>query len=88
MDVIAPKSQELSFENVWLLFQETDRKWQETDKRWQESEKLLTEKFQELARQQARNEELFKSIHEVLGGIGKSNGEIAEDFFYSALSKV
>ncbi len=33
----------LSFEKVWLMFQETDRKWQETDKRFQESDKKWQE---------------------------------------------
>lgn len=31
----------LSFEKVWLMFQETDKKFQETDKKFQETDKKL-----------------------------------------------
>lgn len=62
-----------------LSQKETDSKFKETDNKFKETEKLLSEKFQE-------TKELIKNISLELGGIGKSNGEIAEDFFYSGLS--
>jgi len=37
----------LSFEKVWLMFQETDKQFKETDKKLKESDKMLTERFQE-----------------------------------------
>jgi len=41
----------LSFEKVWLMFQETDKRFKETDKilteKFQETDRILTEKFQE-----------------------------------------
>ena len=41
----------VDFEQVWLMFQETDKKFQETDKmlseKFQETDKMLSEKFQE-----------------------------------------
>ncbi len=37
----------LSFEKVWLMFQEADKKFNETDKRFQETDRLLSEKFKE-----------------------------------------
>ena len=59
-------------------FQDTEKllsqKFQDTDKKFQDTDK----KFQDTDR-------LFKELHKELGGIGKSNGEIAEDFFYTAL---
>ncbi len=61
-------------------FLETDKKFQETDKKFQETERLLKEKSMD-------SEKRWKEIQEELGGIGKSNGAIAEDFFYSALEK-
>ena len=64
---------ELNFEKIWLLFQSTDKKFQD-------SERLLTEMFQE-------TDKKFNEIHKELSGIGKSNGQIAEDFFYLALDK-
>ena len=35
--------QELSFEKIWLLFQETDRKFKETDRKFQETDKEIKE---------------------------------------------
>ena len=43
----------LTFEKVWLMFQETDKKFQETDKKFQETDKKSQEterKFQETER--------------------------------------
>jgi len=44
----------LSFEKVWIMFQETDKRFKETDKiiteKFQETDRLLTEKFQETDR--------------------------------------
>jgi hypothetical protein len=43
----------LTFEKVWQMFQETDRKWQETDKRFQETDRKWQEtdkRFQETDR--------------------------------------
>ncbi|ABD42814.1 conserved hypothetical protein [Methanospirillum hungatei JF-1] len=40
----------LSFEKVWLMFQETDKRFKETDKKFKETDKILTEKFQETDR--------------------------------------
>jgi hypothetical protein len=60
-----------SFEQVWLLFQETNRqfkesekllteKFQETNRQFKESEKFLTEKFQETDRQFKETGKQFK----------------------------
>jgi len=59
-------------------FIETDKKFIETDKQFKETDKRLSEKFEE-------TDKKFRAIHEELGGIGKSNGEIAENFFATAL---
>jgi len=40
----------LSFEKVWLMFQETDKRFKETDEKFKETDKILTEKFQETDR--------------------------------------
>ena len=44
----------LSFEKVWLMFQETDKRFKETDK-------ILTEKFQETDKKLNKLEQLFTS---------------------------
>jgi len=40
-------TQPLTFEKVWLMFQETDRKFQETDRKFQETQKALAEQTKE-----------------------------------------
>ncbi|MFP3090468.1 hypothetical protein LQZ21_09100 [Treponema sp. TIM-1] len=40
----------LTFEDVWALFQETDRKFQETDRKFQENERLMHERSAEIER--------------------------------------
>ncbi len=60
------RKNELSFEKVWLMFQETDKKFQETDKKFQETdkrfketEKLLSKEFQEIANRFKESEKLL-----------------------------
>jgi len=69
--LIAELDDRPTFEKVWFMMQETDRKIE----KMREEERLSR---LDLDRR-------IKEIHDELGGIGKSNGEIAEDFFYSAL---
>jgi len=49
-----PQPQELSFENVWRMFQETDRKFQETDRKFQESRIEFDRRLQALSKQVGR----------------------------------
>ena len=51
----------LSFEKVWLMFQETDKKFQETDKKFQETDRMLSEKFKETDKKLNKLERLFTS---------------------------
>jgi len=75
------KETDKKFQDTDRKFQDTDRKFQDTDKRFKETDK----KFQEMVQHSKETDQKFKEIHSELGGIGKSNGEIAEDFFYTAL---
>ena len=51
----------LSFEKVWLMFQETDKKFKETDKKFQETDRILSEKFKETDKKLNKLERLFTS---------------------------
>jgi len=66
-------------------FQDTDKKFQDTDRKFKETERVLSEKFLETDKQFKETDKKFQEIHNELGGIGKSNGEIAEEFFFTAL---
>lgn len=70
----------LASEDTDKKFQETDRKFQESEHRFKENERVLNEKF-------AETDKRMKEIQNELGGIGRSNGAIAEEFFFSALEK-
>ena len=67
-------------------FQATDKKFQATDKKFQAAEKLLTDKFKATEKLFKETGERFDKISAELGGIGNSNGAVAEDFFRNALS--
>ena len=64
-------------------FQATDKKFQATDKKFQATDK----KFQETNKQIKENDRIliarFKELSKQIGGIGNSNGDFAEDFFYN-----
>ncbi len=68
-------------------FKETDEKFKETDEKFKETRMVLDRKFNETAKRFLETERMFKEIHGELGGIGKSNGKIAQDYFYGTLSK-
>ena len=62
-----PTGEGLTFEKVWAMFQETDRKFQETDR-----------KFQETDREFDKTKESLKEIGKQIGGLNNSFGELAE----------
>jgi hypothetical protein len=68
----------LTFEQVWTMFQETDKKFQamsqEADKRQQETDK----KFQETAL-------LMKELTKNVGGVNKSFGRLMEEMYSARL---
>jgi hypothetical protein len=55
----------LSFEKVWLMFQETDKRFQETDRilseKFKETDRMLSEKFKETDKKLNKLEQLFTS---------------------------
>ncbi|RLD52698.1 MAG: hypothetical protein DRJ05_17210, partial [Bacteroidetes bacterium] len=54
----------LSFEKVWLMFKETDKKFQETDKQFKETDKKFQEtdkQFKETDKKLVKLEQLFTS---------------------------
>ncbi|MCA1917705.1 hypothetical protein, partial [Methanospirillum hungatei] len=71
-DITASPDGPLTFEKVWLMFQETDKrfketdqllkeKFKETDKKFQETDQILREKFKETDKKLNKLEQLFTS---------------------------
>jgi len=67
------KEEKLTAEIIWKMFAETD-------KRRDEGYKRLEKQFSETDRQ-------IKELRQEIGGVGKSSGEVAEDFFYHSFDK-
>ncbi|GHV29623.1 hypothetical protein AGMMS4952_15580 [Spirochaetia bacterium] len=95
------KEEPLTFEKVWEMFQESDRKFQamsqetdrqmkETDRKFQamsqETDRSITRMSDELRRSGEDVDRRIKEVTEQLGGMGNSNGAFAEDYFATAMS--
>jgi hypothetical protein len=61
----------LTFEKVWAMFQESDRRMQESDRRMREMSEETDRKIQEVARH-------IKETDQQLGRLGNRFGELAE----------
>lgn len=75
------------FQETDKKFQETDRLYKETDKRFQETDRKFQEtdkKFQEADRMSKETDRMLTKLGHLVGGMANSNGEMAEDYFYSA----
>jgi len=92
------EKKDLTAADVWAMFAETDRKMQETDRIMQENARQMAESHRLLSEKLAENDRILTEKFEKLGitvkdinsnvvGIGNSNGEYAEDYFYNSLKK-
>ncbi len=71
---------DLTFEKVWLLFQETDKKFQETDKKLQETERILIEMFQETDKKFKETEKMFQETEKMFQETDKKFKETEKMF--------
>ena len=73
-----PTGEGLTFEKVWAMFQETDRKFQETDRKFQETEKQMKETDRKIGELGNRFGELAE--HLVAPGIAERFNELGYRF--------
>ena len=66
-----PTGEGLTFEKVWVMFQESDRKMREIAERQEKRQ-------QEIDRQMKETEKFLNSIGKQIGGLNRSFGELAE----------
>ncbi|MBF8274485.1 MAG: DUF3782 protein [Magnetococcales bacterium] len=75
-------TQALTFDDVWKMFQETDRKFQETDRKFQETDRKFQEtdrKFQEMVREdRERRVELDRKFQETSAQIKETEVQVRE----------
>jgi hypothetical protein len=65
----------LTFEKVWAMFQETDRKMQETDRRMQETDRLM----QETARRMQETDRRMQETDRKISKLGSRIGDLVEE---------
>jgi hypothetical protein len=65
----------LTFEKVWAMFQETDRKFQETDRKFQETD----HKFQETDRKFQDTDRKFQETDRKISKLGSRIGDLVEE---------
>ena len=75
----------LTFEKVWEMFQETDRKFKETDRLFQESDRKFQESREEADRRMKKLEEVVEETNRKVGGLGNSIGGLVETLFAARL---
>ena len=84
MDTQIVENKPLDFDQIWLMFQETrelihqnslaaEKRSQEAEKHLQETERILKQQM--------------KEVRQEIGGIGRSQGEVAERYFFHAIKK-
>ena len=90
---------EATLESVWEAFRETQRRQQETDRLIKESKVENDRLIKELKESQAETDRQLKetdrkidkltddvrSVNIMIGGMGNSNGDFAEEYFYNSI---
>ncbi|MDR2747074.1 MAG: hypothetical protein LBB77_06450, partial [Treponema sp.] len=71
--VLPPESSGLTFEKVWLMFQETDKRIKETDRQMKEQRK--------------ETDRLIRQNQKMMGELGKKFGTIIEHMFIPNLTE-
>jgi hypothetical protein len=80
--IMGESTGELTFERVWTMFQETDRKFQETDRRFQETDRKLREMAEERDREfqkmALKTDREIEKVNKAIGRLGNKIGELIE----------
>lgn len=72
---------QLTLDDIWQLFKETDRKFQETDRMFKETIQQTDRKFQETDR-------LFKETNKKIGDLGNRLGEFVQEMVRPAVVRL
>ncbi|MCL2290996.1 MAG: hypothetical protein FWC34_09915 [Bacteroidetes bacterium] len=88
------ENEKLTWDDIKAMFAETAKRSKETDKQLDKVKKLVSETTRQMKETDKKivkmNEDSKQKIDELnrqLGGISKSNGDMAEDFFFNAFRK-
>ena len=78
------KNQKLTKDDVWEMFAETNRQFKESAKQFKENAKQFKETDRKIAKMNAETDQRLDKLSKLVGGIGNSNGELAEEYFYNS----
>jgi hypothetical protein len=78
-----PTGEGLTFEKVWAMFQETDKKFQEANKRLEKTERMIDKNGKQLD----KTERMIIRNGRQIGGLHRSFGEIAEHLVAPGIEK-
>ncbi len=76
-------------EMIWAMFAETDRKFQEMREESRETNRKFQEtdhKFREMREESKETTRKLDKVAKMISGVGKNNGDVAEDYFFNRLS--
>jgi len=71
--------EQVTLDEVWRLFKETDKKWKETDERFKETDKKCKEITEETNRQFRETDKKIKEVSTAIGNLGNRLGEFVEE---------
>jgi hypothetical protein len=67
--------------------EETAKRQEETDRQLKETDRMLSEKFAETDKKMQETDRRMKELQKELGGIGRSNGDFAEEYFFNTFER-
>ena len=73
-----PTGEGLTFEKVWAMSQETDRKMQETDRQMKETDRKMQETFRQMKEEREKTDRIVKDLCRQMGGLHNRFGELVE----------
>ncbi|MDR2392549.1 MAG: hypothetical protein LBD93_00085 [Treponema sp.] len=78
--VVKEPTMGLNFEQVWAMYQETDRKFQETDRKFQETDRKFQEMVKETNRQIAETDKQIKETNKQIKETNRAIGKLSNRF--------
>jgi hypothetical protein len=84
---LPPGYEGLSFEKVWAMFQETDKKMQETDRQMQETDRQMQETERLMKEQNEETSRLIRQNQKMMSDLGRKFGKIIEHMFIPNLKE-
>jgi len=82
-----PQNPPPTFESVWAALMENREQQKENAQQLEKTKQLMEKQFAENERQRQEFRESMKAMQKELGGVGNSNGAVAESYFVNSFTK-